>query len=310
MPAPKSAGSVKGRVSVIMPCYNVADYVRSAIESVLSQTYSDVEVVAGDDGSTDNSRDILAELSQAHPGAIRTIQSAGNIGPFALRNLCIEEATGEFIAFLDADDLWHPQKLEQQIKQLEENRSAALSHTFATIIDDKGTPVRRLNLNSELYVGDCFSRMIRNNGVATSSVVVRREVLDKIGVFDERFRYRGDWEMWARVANHGEFALIPQELTLYRFHDNNISKNLEKIRPFAFAVLDKFEKEYGLSQAEVRKYVAPARAELLQSFGLTNIMNRNLRAARSDLLRALPSRPADPKIWAGLIKTFVYRSST
>jgi glycosyltransferase involved in cell wall biosynthesis len=292
-------------VSVIVPAFNAADYLEECLDSALAQAGVPVEIIVGDDGSTDATPDILDRY--AHDHGVVVLRPGRNLGPYPLRNRCIEAAAGEFIAFLDSDDVWHAGKLRAQLAALAAEPEAGLCHSYMMRVDRHGLPERRLELHSERYAGWCFPDMLRANGVGTSSVVVRRRALDRVGLFDERFRYRGDWELWCRIARVAPFALVARDLVDYRIHESNIGNNTRKVRRFARDVLDKFEDEMDLGDAELRSCLRPARANFHRDHGLMALVDRDLDRARADLMAALAYRPVDPTVWMAILKTVVYR---
>jgi glycosyltransferase involved in cell wall biosynthesis len=290
---------------VIVPAFNAADYLVACLDSALAQEGVDCEIIVGDDGSTDATPAILDRYASEH--GVTVLRPGRNLGPYPLRNRCIEAASGEFIAFLDSDDVWRPGKLRVQLAALAADPEAGLCHSYLMRVDAGGVPKRRLELHSERYFGWCFPDMLRANGVGTSSVVVRRRVLDRVGLFDERFRYRGDWELWCRIARVAPFVFVPETLVDYRIHDSNIGNNTRKVRRFARDVLDKFEDELGLADAEVRACLRPARASFHRDHGMMALVDRDLDRARADLMAALAYQPIDPAVWVAILKTVVYR---
>lgn len=297
------ARGVAGRVSVIMPCYNLEAYLDNAVASVLAQGV-DCEIMLADDGSKDSTRDIIARLAAGHAN-IHALYAAKNQGPFALRNWAMRECSGEYIAFLDGDDYWAAGKLTAQLEAFAVRPDAGLAHHYLMRVDEEGRPHRRLQLESERYDGESFLPMLTNNGVATSATLLRRATLAKVGGFDERFRYRGDWEMWTRIARHFPFAFIARDLGYYRIHADNISSKTDKIRPYAFAILDKFATEYGLTAAQVRDHIEPCRTALHKGYGMMSLVGRDLPAARRDLWAAFRRAP-DRATAIGLIKAYAY----
>lgn len=297
------ATGVGGRTSVVMPCYNLEAYLENAVASVLAQG-GDLEIILADDGSKDTTRSIIARLAAWHPQVV-ALYAASNQGPFALRNWALRQSTGAYIAFLDGDDYWAPGKLDAQRAALAAHPEAGLSHHFLMRIDEAGVPHRRLALGSERYDGACFHAMLGNNGVATSATLIPRATFAAVGGFDERFRYRGDWEMWTRIAQRFSFAFVSRELGFYRIHADNISSKTDKIRPFAFGILDKYATEYGLTESEVLQHVEPSRTTLYKGYGMAALVARDLPAARRDLWRAFRRAP-DRATAIGLIKAYAY----
>lgn len=209
------------KVSVIIPAYNSMAYLPKTVESVLNQTFADFELLIVDDGSSDRTVEWVSQLTDSR---IKLITQK-NQGASVARNTGIAQAQGELIAFLDNDDLWKPTKLEQQIRCLEQHPHAGLVHTWMVLIDEHGTSTGRvITSNAEGFV---WQQLVEQDTVLNSSVLVRRECFDAVGVFDPTIPRTGDWEMWLRVAACYPFALIREPLVLYRQHTHNASRNLQ-----------------------------------------------------------------------------------
>jgi glycosyltransferase involved in cell wall biosynthesis len=214
------------KVSVVIPAYNAIKYLPETVERVLKQTFTDFEVLIINDGSSDN---IVAWTSGILDPRVKLI-SQQNQGVSVARNTGIAQAQGEYIAFLDADDLWEPTKLEKQVHCLEHNQSIGLVHTWMAVIDQQSKPTGRvMTSNAE---GEVWKQLVEKNTVACSSVMLRRCCFETVGVFlprDECPVDVEDWEMWIRVASCYAFAVIKEPLMLYRQHPNNTSKNWQSI---------------------------------------------------------------------------------
>ncbi|MEN6474580.1 MAG: glycosyltransferase [Syntrophaceae bacterium] len=211
------------RVSVIIPVFNAGTYLRLALESVLNQSYQDFEIIAVDDGSTDDSREILASY-----GKRVTCISQANKGPSAARNTGIHHAKGAFIAFLDADDLWLPTKLEKQIRFLEENPSVDFVYTDFVMIDAGGTPIRDVRLKTITDQQTLVNTMLVHNVMngSNSSSVMKKDCFDRAGYFDETMRGCEDRDMWIRIARTCKVQVLQEPLVHYRFHQSNAHKNI------------------------------------------------------------------------------------
>jgi glycosyltransferase involved in cell wall biosynthesis/SAM-dependent methyltransferase len=211
----------KPLVSVVITNYNYGRYLPQAIDSVLSQSYPEVELVVVDDGSTDESGDVLAR----YRGRLRVIRQE-NRGVSAARNRGVSETRGELVAFLDADDVWLPEKLLRQVEAFR-NRlvgmvccemrylDAAGARTGSTSSDLGPDPLRRLAL-------------LRGPGVpgAGSTAVVRRSLFERVGLFDERLSTSADWDFCRRVTCRSEIAILPEPLVLYRQHSAAMHRNV------------------------------------------------------------------------------------
>ena len=296
---------VRDRVSVIIPCFNAEKYLDMAVESVLSQDYPDIELLLLDDGSRDKTPDIIRQMARADT-RIRPFFSGRNSGPFALRNRGLQESSGEFIAFLDSDDNWAAGKLKLSVAALRASPGAGLCHHLLMRVDPDNAPLRMLELNSGRYRGSCFHAMVRQNGVATTSVVIPRQVFQVTGGFDQSLRYRGDWEMWTRISRNYPFVFIDRPLGNYRVHRENVSGDPDRIKPYAFLVLDKFEACFGLDEKEISTYVAPARTAMHLEFGLMELTRRRYGPARKHLWQVLSSHPFNVAAIKAMAKTCIY----
>lgn len=207
---------MKPRVSVLIPCYNAGRYLAAALDSVLAQTYRDFEIIVVDDGSEDNS----AAVAAGYP-RVRYFHHEHS-GISATRNLAVAKAEGELIAFLDADDLWVPEKLQKQVAYLDGHPDCKLIFALAgNFLDgDPQTMSQRqeqlLNANMDNYLASCC---------------IRRELFDTYGGFREDYPYGEDthWvtRLWAAGVNMKH--CIPEELYLRRIHDSNISLSHRKV---------------------------------------------------------------------------------
>jgi glycosyltransferase involved in cell wall biosynthesis len=295
-----------GLVSVIMPCFNVARYVDEAIQSALKQDYDGpIEVMVADDGSTDETPAILTKLA-AGESRIRMLPASSRSGPFSVRNRLMREARGQWIAFLDGDDAWSPEKVRKQVAALERQPEVGLSHGILLNIDSNGSAMPTNADYFAAYDGQVFDRMLRRNGVANSAVIVPRHVFAATGGFDETFRYRGDWEMWTRIAQRYPLSLVNEPLGLYRRHDANVSSDPARLRPYAFAILDKFRNGFGIQDPEQLAIIDAARIDMHRGFGLNFLVNRDYPAAKADLSATLRLAPLDWQSWLALAKCWIY----
>lgn len=209
------------KVSVIIPTYNRARFVGEAIDSVLAQTYKDYEIIVVDDGSTDNTQEVLKHYGHK----IRYFRQE-NKGISAARNLALEKARGEYIAFLDDDDLWLPEKLEKQIDVLERNPDLAFVASETHVINGKGEIIDRFKRGK----GDVetFENLRQQYFVPMLTTVVRRKCLDSVGGFNPSLPICQDHDLWLRLAKIYKFRYIDVPLAKYRMHANNITKNLDQ----------------------------------------------------------------------------------
>jgi glycosyltransferase involved in cell wall biosynthesis len=203
--------------SVVIPVYNGEKYILETIESVKRQTYDNVEIIVVDDGSIDRTRD-LAE------NAVSIYVHQDNKGVAAARNVGIEAATGEYLAFIDADDKWDEKKLEKQIDFMESNPQISYTFTNHTLFLDNGMKEFPEWIRKEYEENEM-------TGYIPSALVVRREAFDQIGSFNETFKTGEDSEWFLRARDLGfKMAVIPENLLLKRIHGNNLTSNAATIK--------------------------------------------------------------------------------
>lgn len=222
------------RVTAVVPAYNAARTLARTLESALTQTLSDLEVVVVDDGSSDATCEVVAAITDTR---VRLV-SQRNAGVAAARNTGIDNAKGEWIAFLDSDDIWLPGKLERQLELMSARAGCLASQGSAYFVDDD---LRPLKLRRCVPVADPLLAFLRFQNLpnAASSWIVKRELLAEIGGFDPNLAILEDWEFSLRLARYANPLCIDEPLTLYRVHPGNRSRDLDlHIQP-GFTVLDR-----------------------------------------------------------------------
>lgn len=209
------------KVSVIIPTYNALTYLPETVESVFKQTFSDWELLIIDDGSSDGTAAWAKQITDLR---VRLI-SQKNQGSSVARNTGITAAKGEYIALLDADDLWEPTKLEKQVHFLEQNPSIGLVDTWTILINQKGKSTGRIIVSSA--EGDVWKQLVQFKPVCCcdSTPLIRRSCFDNVGLFNPDLPYLEDLDMWIRLASVYEFAAIKEPLVRYRQHPQSKSTN-------------------------------------------------------------------------------------
>jgi teichuronic acid biosynthesis glycosyltransferase TuaG len=241
-------------VSVIIPAYNAAPYLSAAIQSVLGQTFSDLEIIVIDDGSTDGTGDVAASFGSR----VQYLRTA-NLGPSAARNLGIARSTGRYIAFLDADDWWLPHKLDLQSGIL--FRNPDISFVCADWFNGETGEEPRTSALSGGYKAweqpASFDLMLEENFVNTSTIVVERDKLLKAGPFMESLRGAEDRHLWLRLLSGRDAYVIKEILAFRRFHPGNTTATLQFIESQVMMIEDV------LGWPEVKR--SPARLEAATS---------------------------------------------
>jgi len=214
------------KVSVIIPTYNRSSLLKMAIDSVLIQSYENYEIIVVDDGSNDTT----AKLIDSYASEKLRYFYQKNRGRSAARNLGIEMAHGEYVAFLDSDDMFLPQKLELQACELDANPSIGLVYSYAKNIDENGNYLSyhfEGNLSGWVYPALLY---IKNNVITTPTVMVRAEVLAEVGGFDESMDVCEDLDLWRRIARDHQIMQIPQPLSLVRIRTAEKMDVIEFVR--------------------------------------------------------------------------------
>jgi glycosyltransferase involved in cell wall biosynthesis len=281
-----SSDVAEARVSVIIPLYNMGAYIGAALDSVLAQTFPDWDAWIVDDGSTDDGPEIARRYAAQHSDKIHYLEHDGhaNRGVSASRNLALDRSRGEFVAFLDADDLWMPDKLEKQMRVLDAHTEVGLVYSSAKPIrgdgqawfpTDSEAPVKIAFSNKgEPRVGygtpnqplDLFDELVRHCCLVNSSVIVRRSVLDKAGRFEETMKYAEDWLLYTCAAYHTKTWFIDEPLISYRMHAAHFSasivgNDLARLQGAA-AFLEKLPERLGVRDARLHRLLADNRASL------------------------------------------------
>jgi glycosyltransferase involved in cell wall biosynthesis len=207
------------KVSVIIPTYNSANYLPEAIESVLAQTYKDFEIIVVDDGSTDNTQEVVV------PYLDRIIfLEVPNGGPAKARNHAIRESSSEYVAFLDADDIWYPDKLDRQITVFSENQHYSLVHSDASYTRTFTAQEDRswFSIKKCVKAGWVFSALLKESFIILSSVIVKRDCLERTELFDENVQPWEGYDLWLRIAYEHQIGLVNAPLYFRRIHDSNL----------------------------------------------------------------------------------------
>jgi teichuronic acid biosynthesis glycosyltransferase TuaG len=252
-------------VSIIMPAYNADRYVAESIRSVLAQSFGNWELVVVDDGSTDNTREVVQGFV-AGDARVKYLERP-NGGQAAARNTGLAAARGNLIAFLDADDLWLPEKLAAQIAVLDRT-NVDLVYSDGYIFSEDGAEDRFNILPGEARGAEMFRALFTSNRIATLSVLVKRRVLDSAGRFDEDRAYQNceDYDLWMRLAKNGaSFYGMPEKLMRYRRHSGATTYTASKLLAPMLSVILKHAPDPLLDRELVKRRVRSLYRELISS---------------------------------------------
>jgi glycosyltransferase involved in cell wall biosynthesis len=231
---------VKPLVSVVIPVFNQERYIVEAVDSVLKQTYDNVELVVVDDGSTDRT----AEILKGYGDRIRYMRQ-DNAGAATALNRGIEAAKGELVGWLSSDDVYEPAKVERQVEHFDAHPNVGLTYTDFNVIDGAGRVQK--TVRSPYYADhkEFIRQLILGNFVNGSSVIARKEALVSTGLFDPVMTYHADANMWLRLLKHHEFGHVPEVLLNYRWHAGNASNDVVGMRRHRYVYFDKIWETLG-----------------------------------------------------------------
>ena len=295
------------RVSVIIPTYNCARLLGNCLDSVLKQTYSDFEIIVVDDGSIDGTQEVVANYGKM----IRYLYQS-NQGVAAARNFGLSVATGEFIAYLDADDMWYPFKLEKQIVILESDKRVGLIHSDIDVINENGQVIHRgfnRKTGRKVPQGYCLSQLFQECHIQTLTVLIRREYVSRVGNFDERLNGTEDYLQWVLVAMEGAcLGYVDEPLAMYRWTDGSISSVSgwmceDLMRMLKILLTEKcLEQRCGFDAvAMIRQRIRALSHEL----AYLDRKEGHLPRARKRLFELISETPAELKLYLDLVKACI-----
>lgn len=222
-------------ISVIIPAYNAERTILKTVHSVQQQTFSDLEIIVVNDGS----RDRTLELLQSVEDNRLKIFSYENGGLPVARNRGITRATGEFISFIDADDMWTPDKLELQLAALQQNSTAGIAYSWTAYFID-GREESIFPYKPVYFTGNVYDKLLVNNIVGNgSNILVRKQAIESVGKFETSLKSCEDWDFYIRLAAKWHFVLVPQHQILYRQSSNAMTSKVEVMEKEALKVIER-----------------------------------------------------------------------
>lgn len=295
-------------VTAVIPVYNNEAYIAAAVQSVLSQTRLPTEIVVVDDGSTDGTADALSSFRNE----IKYVHQQ-NQGEPSARNRGVRESTSEYVAFLDGDDLWRPNKLELQMKYLEAHPDCALVYTDMCTFNENGiidaSVKERLGIS--LPSGRIFPALFMRALFGSGSVVFRKECVDKVGYFDEDLLIGSDYEMWLRIAWHFDLAAVDQPLLMYRYHEAMSTRGLGFKMfngvPWESAVISKILQRYPEAVEKLGRFKVKRRmSKPYAGLAYANFRRSEYKDARALMRKALAYSPMNGSYWLLYGATFMH----
>lgn len=277
-------------VSIIIPSWNTASYVREAVDSALAQTYPNCEIIVVDDGSTDDTKAVLEPYVRTKK--ITYIYQA-NTGLSGARNAGIKASRGEFIALLDSDDIFLPEKIAEQVTYLNEHPACDVSYCNLYHFWDGESALLRLNY--EYYSGDdVLPHLLHMNFIAPLSVVLRRSVIERFGAFDENLKRSEDLEFWLRLAHGGaRIEFLPKRLAKLRMRKTANLQGVEsqpKVKETMLEVLERLDKKM-TPEERARVDMRRHRQRYRLNLGLAYLMNARTAEAKPYIMSAFAEYP-------------------
>lgn len=273
-------------ISVVIPAYNAEKYIHNAINSVLNQSYPNIEIIVVNDGSQDHTESTVTQYTNSK---IRII-SQSNGGMSNARNTGVRAATGEFIAFLDADDYWMPEKIQKQFRLLQQNPDLGFCSTQTRVETPEGEFVNEW-LCPSIQVSTLHTIFERNAAIAgsASSVLARMDLQNKVGFFDETLKGLEDTDMWMRYSAISGYCCIPETLTVILKRHDSVSRNLHNM--FISAIRMYKKNRLLLDKSSQKQFWRSAYASMLCDFAKWEARNGLLSKSILHLLIAIFHAP-------------------
>ncbi|MFH0778031.1 MAG: glycosyltransferase [Candidatus Eisenbacteria bacterium] len=277
------------RVSVVIATYNRAALLEEALASVLRQSYQDYEIVVADDGSSDDTAERVAK----HGRRARHLSLVHSGKPSIARNAAVRSASGEYLAFLDSDDLWEPLKLERQIELLESDSSYVMAYCDALFLDRDGRLLWRHAQRERLREGRVFGSLLGGNFIPLPTVVARSGDVRAAGAFEEWLTIGEDWHLWMKLAARGRVGCVKEPLCRVRVLPGGITTDRTSLFEDAVKVLRDVETRFPAECVRHRGQLKRGRARVLSMLGRNYLFAGRTAEARrvfSEALRNFPPR--------------------
>jgi glycosyltransferase involved in cell wall biosynthesis len=278
-------------ISIIIPAYNAERTIVETIQSVQQQTFEDFELIVINDGSQDKTLELVQTIQDKRI----KIFSYKNGGLPVARNRGISHATGIFIAFLDADDLWTPDKLELQLKALKDYPEAgvAYSWTYFMDVDEQGKAISMLPSPQHSFQGNVYEKLLVSNFIHSgSNTLIRRENINSTGEFDPTLKSCEDWDYWLRLASYCHFAIVPKYQVFYRRTPVSMSSKIEVMKEFTLIAIDKAYRSAPVELQYIKRYTLVSFHKYFAGQHLEHYLSTDdLKKAKQHLCSAIHLQP-------------------
>jgi glycosyltransferase involved in cell wall biosynthesis len=290
----------KPLVSVVIATYNMARYLPLAVRSALDQTYKNIEVLVVDDGSTDDTQDVIGSFLDDHRVRYFTQE---NKGQAAAKNHGVRESKGDYVAFLDADDIWALEKIDLQLPLFLRSETVGVVHARVLYIDETGKELRVAD--NELFRGRVSGPLLIRNFIGFGTSIVKKECFDRLGGFKENIRMGVDYDLWLRFSTQYEFDYIDRPLLYYRVWSGQMSNNCKNRYLNGIETMKNFLQEFpGVVDKRTEN---EAWAHTYVGFGqCVQNVDQRIGAALHLYMRALRYRPSYLPAWRAIINTLLF----
>lgn len=287
----------KPKVSVIIPAYNSDRFIRETIDSVLNQTYRDFELIVVDDGSSDRTADIIS----SYKDRLIYIRKE-NEGISTARNRGIEIARGEYLAFIDHDDIWFPEFLEEVVAELDKNKEARLCFANTYVMDGEKKRTRTLFDICPPHKGMVFEKLVKGNFIPVITTVIRREVFEEVGLFDPRYRIAEDWDIFLKISKRYPITFIDRPLAEYRIHEASFSRQRDLMLTEFIDIIGKYISSVDKRTSRVLETIR-RRAQF--DLGIVYLNKSSRSKSREYFLNSLKADPLSLYFYIGLIINYL-----
>jgi GT2 family glycosyltransferase len=274
-------------ISVIVPVYNAERTILETIRAVQQQTFLDLELIVINDGSTDRSLELLNTVNDPR----LRVFSYPNGGVSVARNRGITHASGDFLAFLDHDDLWTPDKLELQLAALQQHPEAGVAYSWTYYMDEKGESF--YPDNPVFFEGDVYSQFLVDNFIASgSNCLIRKQAVESVGEFDPSLPGCDDWDYWLRLARHWYFVVVPKRQIFFRQSLGSQSSKVEMMERNSLKVIEKAFQAAPLEMQSLKNRSLANTYRYLAQMYLTRVTSSDgVKQAAQKLWMAIPLYP-------------------
>lgn len=288
------------KVSVVIPAYNSERFIAETLESVFNQSYQDFEVIVVDDGSSDGTDKVISR----YEGRLTYIRKK-NEGISVARNTGIAQARGEYVAFIDHDDIWLPEKLKEQMALLEGNKEIYLCFSDVYIIDEKGRRGKNVFKICPAHSGMVFKQLLKDNFIPVITAVIKKEVFKEIGLFNPQYRIAEDWDLFLRISKQYPVVFVNRPLAKYRIHSGSFSRHRNLMFAEVISIMNKYT---GSVDKATARTVEMRKRKFQFDLGIVYLQEGMRSKARDFFLAKVREEPLPFCFYAGLLVTYLPES--